>query len=105
MKKLLKYGLGGLVAALVVVMGGWLAWSKANEAAPAPDAVAALRSDDRVSVEDGEFIVFRPAGAMPTTENGCPLSTTGRPTTVASPPNSRSQSAWPSTVTGCVPGV
>lgn len=67
MKKLLTYGVGGLVATLVLVMGGWLAWSKANEAAPAPEAVAALQSDDRVTVEDGEFIVFRPAGAMPTT--------------------------------------
>lgn len=66
-KKLLKFGLGGLVVALFVAMGGWLAWSKANEAAPAPDAVAALRSDARVSVEDAEFIVFRPADAAPTT--------------------------------------
>ncbi|MBL8201372.1 MAG: alpha/beta hydrolase [Chromatiales bacterium] len=66
MKKFLKYGLGGLVATLVV-MGGWLAWSKANEAAPAPEAIAALRSDARVSVEDARFIVFRPAGELPAT--------------------------------------
>lgn len=67
MKKVLTYGVAGLVATLVLAMGGWLAWSKANEAAPAPAAVAALQSDDRVSVEDGEFIVFRPAGAAPAT--------------------------------------
>jgi len=67
MKKFLTYGVGGLLATLIIAMGGWLAWSKANEAAPAPDAIAALRSDDRVVVEDGEFIVFRPAGASPTT--------------------------------------
>lgn len=67
MKKFLKYGIGGLVVTLVVVMGGWLAWSKANEATPAPAAVAALQSDGRVGVEDGEFIVFRPAGDLPET--------------------------------------
>lgn len=65
MKKFLKYGLGGLLLALVLAMGGYLAWSVANEAAPAPAAVAALQSDSRVTVEDGEYLVFRPAGAEP----------------------------------------
>lgn len=64
MKKFLKYGLGGGLALLLIVVGGYLAWTQANTAQPAPEAIAALRSDERVSVEDGQYVVFRPAGPV-----------------------------------------
>ena len=66
MKKPVKYGLGGL-ALLVILVAGYLYSTQANKALPAPEAVAALRSDDRVTVADGRFVVFRPAGVSPTT--------------------------------------
>ena len=66
MKKSVKYGLGSL-AVLVILMGGYLYSTQANKALPAPEALAALVSDERVTVEDGQFLVFRPAGDMPTT--------------------------------------
>lgn len=67
MKKFLKYGLGGLFAVLVIGVGGYVAYALANEARPAPDAIAALQSDAEVAVEDGDYVVFRPAGSMPAT--------------------------------------
>ena len=66
MKKPVKYGLGSL-ALLVVLMAGYLYSTQANKALPAPEALAALLSDERVTVEDGKFLVFRPAGDTPTT--------------------------------------
>jgi pimeloyl-ACP methyl ester carboxylesterase len=65
MKKFLKYGLGGGLLAFVLAFGGYLYWTQANRAEPAPEAVAALASDAQVLVEDGEYVVFRPAGADP----------------------------------------
>ncbi len=66
MKKPVKYGLGGL-ALLVILVVGYLYSTQANKALPAPEALVAMRSDERVTVEDGLFVVFRPAGASPTT--------------------------------------
>ena len=66
MKKPVKYGLGGL-ALLVILVVGYLYWTQANKALPAPEALVAMRSDDRVTVEDGRFLMFRPAGVSPTT--------------------------------------
>ncbi len=66
MKKPVKYGLGGL-ALLVLLAAGYLYSTQANKAMPAPEALVAMRSDERLSVEDGRFVVFRPAGAAPTT--------------------------------------
>jgi len=66
MKKSLKYGLGG-IALLVLLVAGYLYSTQANKAMPAPEAIAALVSDERVTVEDGQFLVFRPTGAAPTT--------------------------------------
>jgi len=65
MLRVLRYGLGGLLLAVVLAMGGYLAWSVANEAAPAPEAIEALVSDDAVTVTDGDYVVFRPAGPPP----------------------------------------
>jgi dienelactone hydrolase len=66
MKKSVKYGLGS-VALLVILAAGYLYSTQANKALPAPEALAALVSDERVTVEDGQFLVFRPAGETPTT--------------------------------------
>ncbi|MDH5254812.1 MAG: alpha/beta hydrolase [Gammaproteobacteria bacterium] len=65
MKKFLKYGLGGGLLVLVLAFGGYLYWTQANRAEPAAEAIAALGSDAQVLVEDGEYVVFRPAGANP----------------------------------------
>jgi pimeloyl-ACP methyl ester carboxylesterase len=66
MRKPLKYSLGGL-ALLAVLAAGYLYSTQANKALPAPEALVAMRSDDRVTIEDGRFVVFRPTGAAPTT--------------------------------------
>ena len=67
MKKFLKYALGGLVAVLLLAVAGFWYWAQSSVARPAPDAMAALQSDERVVVEDGKYVVFSPAGAEPTT--------------------------------------
>jgi hypothetical protein len=56
------------VAALVVLLaaGGYAIWTS-NVATPAPEALAALVSDDRVLVTEGSSIEFAPRAAEPTT--------------------------------------
>ena len=66
MKRPVKYSLIGLVV-LALVFGGYLYSTQANRAVPAPEAVAALVSDERVTVDDGQYVVFRPTGVTPTT--------------------------------------
>lgn len=66
MRTPLKYGLGS-VALLAILAAGYLYSMQANKALPAPEALVAMRSDERVTVEDGRFVVFRPVGASPTT--------------------------------------
>ncbi len=66
MKKYVKIALVSL-AVLVLASGGYVYSIKANGATPAPDALAALLSDERVTVEDDQFLVFRPTDATPTT--------------------------------------
>ncbi len=66
MKRPLKYSLVGLVV-LVLAGAGYLYSIQANRAVPAPEALAALSSDERVTVEDGQFVVFRPTAGTPTT--------------------------------------
>jgi len=66
MMKALKYWVPGFLLVVLLAAAGYIYRLYANGATPAPDAVAALRSDARVTVEDGEFVVFRPAG-VPTT--------------------------------------
>lgn len=67
MRKFLKYGLGGLAVLLVLFAAGFYYWSMSSLARPSADATAALISDDHVRVEDGPFVVFRPASGEPTT--------------------------------------
>jgi len=66
MKKLLKYGFGGLVAVLLLTVAAYLYRAQSSVALPAPEAIAAMQSDGRVLVDDGKYVVFRPAGAEPT---------------------------------------
>jgi dienelactone hydrolase len=67
MKKFLKYGFGGLVVVLLLTVAVYLYRAQSSTARPAPEALAALESDGRVVVDDGRYVVFRPAGAEPTT--------------------------------------
>jgi dienelactone hydrolase len=65
MKKILKFA---TLAVVVIVAGGWLvlwAWGNTRHASPAPEALAALASDARVTVEQGRYLVFRPAAGEP----------------------------------------
>lgn len=64
MKKFVKYGLGSLVA--VLGAAGFYYWTRSFVARPAPEALAALNSNGRVAIDDGAFMVFRPAGTEPT---------------------------------------
>jgi len=67
MKKFLKYSLGGLFAVLLLAVVAYFYWQQSSTALPAPDAVAAMQSDDQVVIDDGKYVVFRPAGVEPTT--------------------------------------
>lgn len=67
MKKFLKYTFLALVAVLLIGVGGFWYWAQSSLARPAPEAMAALASNERVTVEDGKFVVFSPTGAAPTT--------------------------------------
>ncbi len=67
MKKFLKYALGGLVVVLPLTVAVYLYRAQSSAARPAPEAMAAMQSDGRVVVDDGKYVVFRPAGAEPTT--------------------------------------
>ncbi len=67
LKKILKYAGVGLIL-LVIAVFGWLEYSTVkNNAVPGELALAALASDDRVVVEEGDWIVMKPANASPTT--------------------------------------
>jgi acetyl esterase/lipase len=61
MKKFLKYAFGGLAAVLLLTVAGFWYWAESSLAQPAPAAIAAMQSDGRVAVDDGEYVVFRPA--------------------------------------------
>lgn len=67
MKKFLKYTSGGLIVVLLLTVAVYLYRAQSSAARPAPEAMAAMQSDDRVVVDDGKYVVFRPAGALPTT--------------------------------------
>lgn len=57
----------GVVLALLLVAGiGFYLWAS-NAAQPMPEALAALKSDDTVTVTQGEWTEFRPALGTPTT--------------------------------------
>lgn len=65
MKRFLKIA-GGVVVVLVVAafIGLW-AWGNSRHADAAAEALAALGSDASVTVEEGRYLVFRPAAAAP----------------------------------------
>ncbi|MCL4790634.1 MAG: alpha/beta hydrolase [Gammaproteobacteria bacterium] len=65
MTKFLKYSAGAIVLLLVVLFGGFYVWGEMSLAKAAEPALAAMQSDDRVLVEDGRFITFRPATTEP----------------------------------------
>ena len=51
---------------LVVALGVFVIWAN-NPLAPMPEALAALQNDASVQVNTGQWIVFEPVGATPTT--------------------------------------
>ena len=59
----LLVALGGLALAAVL---GFVIWAE-TPSGPMPEAVAAMASDDRVTVDQNDLIVFRPTKATPTT--------------------------------------
>ncbi len=65
MKRALKYLVVGLVVIAVAAWVGLWAWGKSRHAAAGPAALAALASDAAVTVEQGEFLVFRPSAGEP----------------------------------------
>ncbi|MEZ5564275.1 MAG: alpha/beta hydrolase [Gammaproteobacteria bacterium] len=67
MKKFLKYSAIVLVLIVLLGAGGIYYWATANVARPGEAAILAMRSDGRVTVTDGKFVVFRPADSEPTT--------------------------------------
>ena len=62
----LKWILVGIVVILVMAAGGFVVWAS-GASQPMPEALAALQSDAQVKVETGQWIVFRPVMAEPTT--------------------------------------
>lgn len=66
MKKALKYTLAGLLVLLLAAVGGFWAWGQANLARATPEALAALASDASVTVEDDDWLVFRPTAGTDT---------------------------------------
>ena len=61
----------GIVAAVIGVLlllgaAGFVLWAN-NAAQPMPEALAALQSDSVVTVNQGDWIEFAPAGSSPTT--------------------------------------
>jgi len=54
-----------LPAVLVTILAAFLIWAS-TPAAPMPEALAALESDDQVLVETEPWLVFRPVDATPT---------------------------------------
>lgn len=55
-----------VVVVLALAVGGFLVWAM-TPLGPSPEALAALESDDVVTVEQGDWLVFRPANGTPTT--------------------------------------
>lgn len=66
MKKFLKYVIGSLAVLLLLLTGGFYAWTRASLAVPGPTALAALEADEAVSVTTEPFLTFRPSGLQPT---------------------------------------
>ncbi len=65
MKRALKYVVVGLVVVVAAAWIGLWAWGTSRHAAAGPEALAALASDEEVTVETGDFLVFRPTKGEP----------------------------------------
>ena len=66
MKTVLKI-VAVIVIAVPVLAFGWLWYSTAkNLASPTAEALAALTTDDSVTVEDGVWLIMRPGASTPT---------------------------------------
>jgi dienelactone hydrolase len=66
MRKGLRIFLTSISLVLVLFTTGFVVWGE-TPAQPMPEAVAALKSDDRVTVTSGHWLVFTPAASQPTT--------------------------------------
>jgi len=66
MKFKFRYVLIGLAIALILGVGGFVAWAL-NPLGPEKQALAALESDEIVTISGGEFIVFKPKDVDPET--------------------------------------
>jgi hypothetical protein len=65
--KIFKRVLLGLLVVTAILVVGFAVWAE-TPLGPAPEALAALESDEKVTVNAGNFITFAPAsGAQPTT--------------------------------------
>lgn len=62
----LKWILFSIAILLAVGAGGFVVWAR-GASQPMPEALVALQSDAQVKVEQGQWIVFRPAMTEPTT--------------------------------------
>jgi len=56
----------GLTLILILVIGAFVLWAE-NPLGPMTEALPALQSDSAVQVQTGQWIVFEPTGATPTT--------------------------------------
>jgi pimeloyl-ACP methyl ester carboxylesterase len=64
-KKVLKIVAAAVVLLVLAAGVGLWAWGNSRHAAAADEALAALGSDAGVTVEDGEYLVFRPTTTQP----------------------------------------
>jgi pimeloyl-ACP methyl ester carboxylesterase len=64
-KKFLKYAALAVVTLVVAGGVGLWAWGNSRHARPAAEALAAMASDAQVTVEEKDYIVFRPASGEP----------------------------------------
>ena len=62
--KIVKRFLLGLVVVAVLAVAGFVFWAE-TPLGPAPEALAALKSDSQVTVTTGDFITFTPANQRP----------------------------------------
>ena len=65
MKVFKKYWWILLLAVPLLAAGGFVIWAS-GASTPMPDALAALQSDSQVRVENGPWLIFRPAASRPT---------------------------------------
>lgn len=66
MTKYLRWILIGAFGLLLLLAGGFVAYAQIQSAEPTAEALAALESNEFVTVEQDEWLVFRPLPAEPT---------------------------------------